>query len=156
MAAVICGATLCSTACTTAATTAGSSGSITPGTDFAVGLIVRGPELWRSVGCGTGPTQVSKYIAVVATPDGNDLDGLIYDCFADAQFVSQPISSVATYTVRVFGFSQPEYDARTDEILRAQFSRATALAARPSYVSTCDSVLYTTDAIAVCQPPTKL
>jgi hypothetical protein len=108
--------------------------------------------LWNGVGCGLGETQVSKYVAVVADAADQDLDGRVYDCFADANFFGLPASdAVTTYTVRIFGYSQADYEARLEAIVQGQRDRTRQIAASPRYVTTCDALVAGgSEAIGVC------
>jgi len=76
----------------------GSTAGIPPIT----GIVVRAETLTAGRGCGTGPTQLFKYAAVVYGSTGGDpndegtyrapVTAGVYDCFADGTFVELPLT----------------------------------------------------------------
>lgn len=75
------------------------------------GIIVRSESLIAGRGCGTGPTEVYKYAAVVVNADGNNLAGGVYDCFADGVFANLPASDAGslTFSVYIYAYDQAQY-----------------------------------------------
>jgi len=149
--AILCaGALSASTGCTSATTDPNGVSTIV-GTPAYLGLIIRADTLFASVGCGIGPDNVSKYVAVVAGADGVDIDGRIYECFADANFFNLPVvNGSQKYTVRVFAYSQADYDNRREDIFAAERDHTKQAAQNPLYTATCEGDLIGVEGIAVC------
>lgn len=143
-------------ACTSATSDTAATTTIAVGAPPFLGLVVRANDLFNDVGCGTGPDNVAKYVAVVAGADGVDIDGRIYDCFADANFFNLPtVDDSQRYTVKIFAYSQPDYDARRSAIFAAERSSANQAAQSPRYTTSCVGDLIAVEGIAICDPLTS-
>lgn len=114
-AAVVCALAACATTTTTAA--------YTPIT----GILIRSSALVAGFGCGTGPHQVYRYVAIVdyARADGGAQRDAqaepqtggppwtnVFDCFADGVFENLPSSSTGSqaFDVSIFAYDQASYD----------------------------------------------
>jgi hypothetical protein len=97
----------------TAATTA-----YTPQT----GVVVRSEALTTGIGCGTGDTQVFKFVAVAVSAGNVAAAAGVYDCFADGVLVNLQPAPLADgsysldFTVRIYAFNQAAYTASQAKI----------------------------------------
>jgi hypothetical protein len=106
-------AALCSAGC------GGTSSTAAPAiiTNSSAAVILRAESLVTGVGCGTADSEVYKYVAVLSAADGSDVDGEIYDCFADAIFAQLDDYGLnAHFTVHVFAFDKVAYEAKKGDI----------------------------------------
>ncbi len=80
------------------------------------GIVVRSESLTSGIGCGTGSTQIFKYVAVAVDASHQAATAGVYDCFADAVLVNLKPTQIDTgfsldYTVYVYAFNQAAYTA---------------------------------------------
>lgn len=95
------------------------------------GIVVRAESLTVGRGCGTGPTQIYKYVALVLGLNVADVavevskqrrDELIavnvYDCFTDGLFVDLPPSGGSSdYDVQIYAYNRTAYEAAGGDTL---------------------------------------
>src|SRR5215472_3860391 len=83
----------------------------TVGLTPTTGIVVRSDTLVAGYGCGVGPNEVYKYVAVIVEPDasgapnGPVVAAQVYDCFADATFVSLNASDSGSLTFDVLVYA---------------------------------------------------
>jgi len=81
------------------------------------GIVVRSETLTSGIGCGTGDTQIFKYVAVAIDAASNAEAAGTFDCFADGVLVNLLPATAADgtvtldYTVRIYAFNQAAYTA---------------------------------------------
>ncbi len=77
------------------------------------GVQIRSDSITQGKGCGTAPSQVFKYTAVVTDFDGVVRAAGSYDCFADGLFqaLTPSDSGYFNFTVDVYAFNQDDYNA---------------------------------------------
>jgi hypothetical protein len=86
------------------------------------GVTVKAESLTSGRGCGTGATQIFKYVVVVSTPVPNTTDASpppppvyaasnLYDCFTDGTFVDLPDIGIAQYDIKVYAYSRAAFTA---------------------------------------------
>ena len=127
--------------------------------DDVTGIVIRSEALFAPVGCGTGSSEVYRYLGVVDDPsNGNNpiASGYaVYPCYADASFDLQN-PSTNTYRIRVYAYDYASYQALggTDEALLATLGVDTALRAlSPTYTTTCSAQQQENiEVLAVCNP----
>ncbi|WP_394821092.1 hypothetical protein [Pendulispora albinea] len=76
------------------------------------GIQVRADSITQGKGCGTAPTQVYKYVAVVSDADGMVRAASLNDCFADAVFQQLAPSADGgfyNFYVDVYAFNAADY-----------------------------------------------
>jgi hypothetical protein len=137
--------------------------------DDVSGIIVQSESLFAPVGCGTGPSQVYRYIGVADYPPDRGArtdDGgipfpgaiVVTPCYADATF-NVP-SSTLFYHLRVYAFSYAAYQALggSDAPLLNTGGLDSALRAlSPTYLTTCATKeQVNVEVLAVCTPLTYL
>jgi hypothetical protein len=137
-------------------------GGLTPVT----GIIIRADSLVSGHGCGRGPGQVYKYVAVVVNADGTPVAGAVYDCFADGAFVNLGPSDAGSldFTVDIFAYSYDAYckqdgcgDAgvpgQPGAIENAAGSPAALQSLSPTWTTTCRATQQLNiEVLAVCDP----
>jgi hypothetical protein len=97
-----------------------TSGGVPPTT----GVLVRAEQLTNGRGCGTGPTNLFKYVVVVFGFSGQGEDpnlrtsynvgqaSNVYDCYVDGEFVNLPaINGSYQYRLEVYAYNQAAYNA---------------------------------------------
>jgi hypothetical protein len=115
-------ALIAATAC--AAATAGLVGTLAgcPSTATTTlytpitGLVIDSATLLTGLGCGTAPTQVYKYAAIVnLQPDAGSELGLpvsgVFDCFSNGQFSNLPTpdGNTTNYVITVYAWNQASF-----------------------------------------------
>lgn len=115
----------------------GTTSSTTTAVEPAI--VLRGTDLTRGLGCGTGATQVFKYAAVLSQ-SGTPLAGGVYDCFADAAFVKPAVLFDSEVTVEVFLFTEAAFRAKSDAITSARSNKIQLAASSPTWTSQCTAV----------------
>ncbi|MBL9108293.1 MAG: hypothetical protein JNM74_03450 [Myxococcales bacterium] len=122
-------------------------------------LTVRAADVTRSIGCGRRPGEVYKYVAVGRPVTENGLGnaeiGGLFDCFADATFVSPPLRSLTTYEVTVTLFDLRGYEAQAAAI-DAALANVGALRDLPGSLGTLTctgTVRDNVQAFAACKDP---
>lgn len=86
------------------------------------GVVVRSESLTSGIGCGTGSTQIFKYVAVAVDKNHMASAAGVYECFADGVLVNlqpaqQPDGTYSLdYTVQVYAFNQAAYTASQGKI----------------------------------------
>lgn len=86
------------------------------------GVVVRSETLTTGIGCGTGDTQIFKFVAVAVDANNVAAAAGVYDCFADGVLVNlQPAALpdggyTLDYTVSVYAFNQKAYTASQAKI----------------------------------------
>ncbi len=101
-----------------AAVACGSTATTTAFTP-QTGIVVRSESLTTGIGCGTGATQIFKFVAVVIDGAGNAGAAGLYDCFADGVLVnlqSTTDGGNTDFTVKVYAFNQAAYTASQSSI----------------------------------------
>ena len=82
------------------------------------GITVRAEALTAGRGCGTGSTQIFKYVVVVSVPVANAppvyAAGNLYDCFTDGTFVDLPDIGTASYDIKVYAYNRAAFTAGDD------------------------------------------
>jgi hypothetical protein len=104
------------------------------------GITIPAATLTTGIGCGTGPGQIYKYVALLNDP----AFGQVYDCFANAAFanLNPTVDGGGLYVVNVYLYDKDAYDANAAQInADVGASNAVAVYANiPStYVATCTS-----------------
>jgi len=88
--------------------------SVIVGISPITGIQVRSDVIIAGKGCGTGPTQVYKYVAVVTDQDGVVRAAATYDCFSDGLFQSLPHADSGLYnfdfSVDVYAFNAADFN----------------------------------------------
>jgi hypothetical protein len=156
-AAALTGAACVLTGCPSSATTTG----YTPIT----GIVIRSSALVAGYGCGTGPSQVYRYGAIVyfATEAGAQatLVANVFDCFTDGVFENLPVADGGgqdfIVSIRAYNFASfpPELQcAPTGGQCPAQDpTTLLADAARATWATTCAATQQQgIPVLAVCQP----
>lgn len=108
-------------ACLASSTGCGDTAASTAYTP-QTGVIVRSEALTTGIGCGTGATQIFKYVAVAVDADNHAAAAGTFECFADGVLVNlQPAASTASldYTVKVYAFNQTAFTAVQAQITSA-------------------------------------
>jgi hypothetical protein len=137
--------------------------------DDVSGIVVHSEALFAPVGCGTGPSEVYRYVGVSDFPTDSgtitDNDNAPYPgafsvtpCYADATF-NVP-SSTLFYHLRVYAFSYAAYQAigGTDApLLNTGGLDGPLRALAPTYFTTCATKEQVDiEVLAVCAPLVSL
>jgi len=152
-----------------ACTTDTDSGAITPIT----GIAIRADSLVQGFGCGTAPTQIYKYAAVVTyavdagpvcTEAGaaSTFTGL-FDCFADGVFPNLPACATGSqsFQLDVYAYNQADYAAADangqleSEVTGDPATFAQLVASTATWTTTCEATQQANvEVLAVCAPLT--
>ena len=127
--------------------------------DDVTGIIIRSEALFAPVGCGTGPSEVYRYFAVIDDPsNGNNPTPngyAVYPCYADATF-DQQSPTTNTYRMRVYAFDYASYQALGGAdlpLLNTLGVDGALRALSPSYTTTCSAQQQENiEVLAVCNP----
>lgn len=125
-----------------------SGSSTTVSNPVTPAVLVRADDLTRGLGCGAGATQVWKYAAVLVRPGTSPgeadtlVAGGLYDCFADAAFVTPPVPSDAPLALDVYLFNRaafegPSFQAQQAAIAAAPSNREALAKASPTWTTRC-------------------
>jgi len=97
------------------------------------GVTVKAESLTSGLGCGTGATQIFKYVVVVSTPvPGNPsappvyAASNLYDCFTDGTFVDLPDIGIAKYDIKVYAYSRAAFTAAGENAIATIVNRMSA------------------------------
>ncbi|AKV01420.1 hypothetical protein AKJ09_08083 [Labilithrix luteola] len=147
--------------------TSGCSGT-SSGTNTVVvtGVVIRAETLTANRGCGTNPSQVFKYAAVVFGQGANgELDqpivSNVYDCFTDVTFVNLPTpNGNANYRLEVFLYNADAANAFTglgtvsaSTNAAAQTALTSLQGSNPTWTTNCTATqISQVQTLAVCQP----
>jgi hypothetical protein len=145
------------------------SGTSSVGTSsFEPAVVVRGSDVSRGLGCGTGATQVLEYAAVAARASAPGasapeeiVGGGVFDCYADATFLRLPSTlanqalDIDIYLYNQVAVSSGAFQAQRDALRAGPPSRAALEGAQPTWRSRC-RVTYLPDVVtyASCDAPT--
>lgn len=147
--------------------TSGCSGtSSSNNTVVVTGITIRAETLTAGRGCGTAPSQVFKYAAVVFGADSNGVlnQPLVtntYECFADVTFVNLPTpNGNANYRLDVFLYNADSANAFpglagiTTSVPSVAADQLTTLqGSNPTWSTNCTATqLSQVQTLAVCQP----
>ena len=95
------------------------------------GITVRAEALIAGRGCGTGSTQIFKYVVVVSVPAANAppvyAASNVYDCFTDGTFVDLPDIGIRSYDIKVYAYNRAAFTAGEDAGADAAASRIPGL-----------------------------
>jgi hypothetical protein len=131
-------------ACTTTATV--------PGYTPITGILIRSSALVEGFGCGTGPHQVFRYVAIVdymrdggtaAQASGPSWTN-VFDCFADGVFENLPSSSAGSeaFNVLIFAYDKASYEETS---LPSNLSCPPGMTADATFCASSPPVLSATD-----------
>jgi hypothetical protein len=152
-----------------ACTTDTDAGAITPIT----GIAIRADTLEVGFGCGTAPSQIYKYAAVVTyavdagpvcTEAGTatEFTGL-FDCFADGVFPNLPACSTGSqaFQLSVYAYNQADYASADgngpleSEVVGDPAAFAQLVASTATWTTTCEATQQANvEILAVCAPLT--
>jgi hypothetical protein len=150
-----------------ACTTDTDAGGITPIT----GIAIRADSLEAGFGCGTAPSQIYKYAAVVtyavdAGPVCSEagtasvITGL-FDCFADGVFPNLPACSTGSqsFQLNVYAYNQATYAAvdtgsvLENDVVGNPIAFAQLVASTATWTTTCEATQQANvEVLAVCAP----
>lgn len=145
------------------ASESGCSGT-TSGTASTVitGVSVRAETLTAGRGCGTEPSQVFKYTAVVLGSNAEaggevPLAVATYDCFTDATFVNLPaVDGRYDYRLEVFLYERSAFEAQAATLARPALTSDTPAVLRgtsPTWTTNCTATQYANvQSLAACVP----
>jgi hypothetical protein len=150
-----------------ACTTDTDAGAITPIT----GIAIRADSLEAGFGCGTAPSQIYKYAAVVtyAVDAGPvcseagtaDVFTGLFDCFADGVFPNLPACSTGSqsFQLSVYAYNQATYAAvdtngqLESEVTGNPGAFAQRVASTATWTTTCEATQQANvEVLAVCAP----
>jgi hypothetical protein len=147
-----------------ACTTDTDAGAITPIT----GIAIRADSLEAGFGCGTAPSQIYKYAAVVsyAGPMCSEAGSAtlftgLFDCFADGVFPNLPACSTGSqaFQLQVYAYNQASYaTADTNgelesEVVSNPGAFANLVASTATWTTTCEATQQANvEILAVCAP----
>ena len=141
-----------------------SGSSSSSGIPPITGIVIRAETLTTGRGCGTAPSQLFKYAAVVYGFGGGDpseptsynvpIAAGVYDCFADGTFVELPQTGGSfTYRLEVFAYAQPAYAAVSAAVESAGTNADILRSTNPTWVTACFATQQRdVQALAVCGP----
>ncbi len=143
-------------------TVACGSTSTSSGFPPPTGIFVRAESLTTARGCGTGASQLYKYVVLVYGYAGGDpaarasytriLTSNTFDCFADGVFPSLPTDSGTpdaglgetgspSFKLRIFGYNKDAYEAARDLVETARtLGRTSTAAARERLAGLSDEL----------------
>ncbi len=117
------------------------------------GIVVRSESLTSGIGCGTGSTQIFKYVAVAVDANHQASTAGVYDCFADGVLVNLQPTEIDTgfsldYTVYIYAFNKTAYTASQAKVAAAaaqpndsatvpKFNQSAFDGLSPTYTTSC-------------------